>query len=86
MVLPQLRVGFRGLGFWGLPIGCLVVPFWDYPYRILNVNHKKELLRSLWVGKVQDFFLSAFVGFHDLTGPSQISLSEAPKPQTLKTL
>ena len=29
-----------------LPIGSLVVPFWD---RILNINHKKELLRGLWV-------------------------------------
>ena len=28
-----------------LPIGPQVVPFWDY----LNVNHKKELLRGLWV-------------------------------------
>ena len=22
------------------------------PYRILNINHKKELLRSLWVGSI----------------------------------
>ena len=24
--------------------------FWGLPYRILNINHKKELVRSLWVG------------------------------------
>ena len=24
--------------------------FWGLPYRILNINHKKELLRGLWVG------------------------------------
>ena len=23
--------------------------FWGLPYRILNINHKKELLRGLWV-------------------------------------
>ena len=38
-----------------VPIGSLVVPFWDYlivepyNYRVLRINHKKELLRSLWV-------------------------------------
>ena len=32
-----------------IPIGSFVVPFWDMPYRILHMNHKKELLRSLWV-------------------------------------
>ena len=32
-----------------IPIGSLVVPFWDYLNRILNMNHKTELLRSLWV-------------------------------------
>ena len=26
-------------------VGPLVVPGWDYPY----MNHKKELLRGLWV-------------------------------------
>ena len=24
--------------------------FWGLPYRILNINHKEELLRGLWVG------------------------------------
>ena len=44
-----------GLGmslFWKggkLCMGSLVVPFWGLPYRILNINHKKELPRSLWV-------------------------------------
>ena len=33
-----------------MPIGSLVVPFWGLPHRILNTNHKKELLRGLWVG------------------------------------
>ena len=32
-----------------IPIGSLVVPFLGLPYSILNMNHKKELLRSLWV-------------------------------------
>ena len=27
--------------------GSLVVPFWGLPSRVLNMNHKKELLRSL---------------------------------------
>ena len=31
-------------------MGSLVVPFGGLPYRILNTNHKKELLRGLWVG------------------------------------
>ena len=39
----------RQTGVSALPIGSLVVPFWGLPYRILNVNHKKELLRGLWV-------------------------------------
>ena len=33
----------------GVPIGSMVVPYWGLPYRILNINHKKELLWSLWV-------------------------------------
>ena len=28
--------------------------FLGLPYRILNMNHKKELLRSLWVGQILD--------------------------------
>ena len=32
-----------------LPIGSIVVLFWRLPYRILNINHKKELLWSLSV-------------------------------------
>ena len=39
-VIP--RLGFRVYGI--LAIGPKVVP-----YRILNVDHKKELLRGLWV-------------------------------------
>ena len=34
--------------------------FLGLPYRILNVNHKKELLRSLWV-VIQTTFHRAFV-------------------------
>ena len=34
----------------GLPTGSKVLPFWGLPYRILIINHKKELLWSLWVG------------------------------------
>ena len=26
--------------------------FWGLPYRILNMNHKRELLRGLWVWQV----------------------------------
>ena len=45
-------VGFRGLGFTHRPLSS---SFLGLPYRVLNINHKKELLRSLWVGfKVQD--------------------------------
>ena len=50
--LGGLRVrtlGFR-FGDTGPPIGPSVAPFWGLPYRILNVIHKKELLRGLWVG------------------------------------
>ena len=32
-----------------IPIGSSVVPFWGLPYRILNMNSEKELLRGLWV-------------------------------------
>ena len=32
-----------------LPKGPEVVPFWDYLNRILNMSHKKELLKGLWV-------------------------------------
>ena len=32
-----------------LPIGSIVVPFWDYFIGFLNMNHQEELLWSLWV-------------------------------------
>ena len=32
-----------------IPIGSIVVPFWDYLIGFLSMNPKKELLRSLWV-------------------------------------
>ena len=37
--------GFRG--FTHRPLS--IVPFGELPSRILNMNHKKELLRRLWV-------------------------------------
>ena len=47
----DLGVGPQCWGVQGLPIGSIVVPFWDYlNYRILNTNHKKELLWRLWAG------------------------------------
>ena len=35
------------LGFTHRPLSS---SFWGLAYRILNINHKKELLRGLWVG------------------------------------
>ena len=35
------------LGFTHRPLSS---SFLGLPYRILNINHKKELLRGLWVG------------------------------------
>ena len=37
-----------------ISIGSLVVPFLRLPYRLLNMNHRKELLWSLWVGLHDD--------------------------------
>ena len=46
-ILGILKGGRR---FRELPIGFLVVAFGiTLYYRILNINHKTELLRSLWV-------------------------------------
>ena len=36
-----------GLGFTHRPLSS---SFLGLPYRILNISHKKELLRGLWVG------------------------------------
>ena len=33
-----------------VPIGSIVVPFLRLPYRILNMNHKKEPLWGPWAG------------------------------------
>ena len=58
---PRVFIGFfymdpnssglegQGFIFRFLPIGSLTVPFGGLVYRILNMDHKKELLRSLWV-------------------------------------
>ena len=46
------RLGFKGLGFrvvYGYTHRLLSSSFLGLPYRVLNINHKKELLRSLWV-------------------------------------
>ena len=39
--------GFQGLGFTQRPLSS---SFLGLPYRILNINHNKQLLRGLWVG------------------------------------
>ena len=44
----QLVVGLTSQ-ICNLLIRSIVVPFWGLPYRILNINHKKEPLWSLWV-------------------------------------
>ena len=41
-------LGLGGLGFTQRPRSS---SFWGLPYRVLNMNHKKDLLRSLWVGR-----------------------------------
>ena len=48
-----------GLGFAHRPLSS---SFWGLPQRILNMNHKKELLRGLWVGFRQPYwaFLAVF--------------------------
>ena len=40
------------LGVRIIPIGSLAVPFWDYLIGFYIQNHKKELLRSLWVIRI----------------------------------
>ena len=42
-------MSMRVQDFRTLPIGSLVVPFLGFPYRILTIDHKKELLWSLFV-------------------------------------
>ena len=37
----------RGLGLTHRPLSS---SFLGLPYRILSINHEKELLRGLWVG------------------------------------
>ena len=37
------------------PSEAISSSFWGLPYRILNINHKKELLRGLWVKQVLGF-------------------------------
>ena len=60
----SLGAGFRvqGLGFKlpldedssaGLTHRTLSSSFLGLPYRILNMNHKKELLRGLWVVSIE---------------------------------
>ena len=51
--------------------------FLGLPYRILNMNHKKELLRSLWVFRIvrpsslRRFLLDSFLDLVAALGPSQ---------------
>ena len=42
-------VALSGLGLSQSGSGLLSSSFLGLPSRILNINHKKELLRSLWV-------------------------------------
>ena len=63
--------GFRIFwGYSGVPIGSLVVPFWGLPYRLLDICHKKELLRSLWIVRAQ--------GFRLLRGLSRVRVLSLP--------
>ena len=41
-----------GLGFTHRPLSS---SYWGLPYRVVNINHKLELLRCLWVGMSVDF-------------------------------
>ena len=40
----------EGSGCIGFTNRLLSSSFWELPYKILNMNHRKDLLRSLWVG------------------------------------
>ena len=50
--LPCVGLGFRFWGIWGFTHGLHSSSFLGLPYRIRNMNHKKELLWSLWVGLI----------------------------------
>ena len=40
----------KSSGQWGyIAHRPLSSSYWGLPYRILNINHRKELLRGLWV-------------------------------------
>ena len=56
-----------------LPIGPKVVPFWEYPIRMRNMNPKKELLWGLWVKPKPDMGL----GLH-----GEFRLGPASRPET----
>ena len=47
---PPQTLTIKGLGFRVTTQRLLSSSFLGLPYRILIINHKKELLRSLWVG------------------------------------
>ena len=51
------------MGTWVLPHRPLSSSFLGLPYRILNINHKKELLRGLWVD-LRDFGSLSFLGLY----------------------
>ena len=53
-----------------------------FPCRILNINHKKELLRSRWVGWIQDKVQGSECSFQGLGVDKRVTLN--PKPQTLR--
>ena len=47
---PRQVLGARSLYGLGFTHGLHSTSFLGFPYRILNINHKKELLRGPWVG------------------------------------
>ena len=61
-----------------LPIGPIVVRFWGLPYRILNMNPKKELLWGLWVYPKQSTYLKGVLAIpKELCNSSGLGRSSA---------
>ena len=54
--------------------------FLGLPYRILNINHKKELLRGLWVRAPIEPLYSRSFGACLLRAPSSVAGFRTPKP------
>ena len=60
-----------------IPIGSIVVPFGELPYRIVNMSPKKELLWSLWVVPLKEL---PVVKLLNLTHDVPHSRIATPKP------